>query len=65
MVKPKKSAKNSNFSEALHRFKSYSLSIVGVVIIFLVTMIAIFADFIAPQGPEFIDLEMVRQPPGN
>jgi peptide/nickel transport system permease protein len=65
VVKPKKSAKNSNFSEALHRFKSYRLSIVGVVIIFLVTMMAIFADFIAPQGPEFIDLEMVRQPPGN
>ena len=61
----KKPTKNSNFSEALFRFRSYRLAIVGVVVFALVTLMAIFANIIAPQGPEFIDFESVRQPPGN
>ena len=64
-AKVKKPTKNSNFREALYRFRSYRLAIVGVVILALVTLMAIFADIIAPQGPEFIDFESVRQPPGN
>ena len=64
-AKIKKDPKNSNFREALYRFRSYRLAIVGVVVLALVTLMAIFADIIAPQGPEFIDFESVRQPPGN
>ena len=55
----------SNFQEALDRFKSYRLAVVGVFVLSLIVLMAIFANFLAPQGPEYIDFAAVRQPPGN
>jgi peptide/nickel transport system permease protein len=55
----------TNFQEALDRFKSYRLALVGLFVLSLIFLMAIFANILAPQGPEYIDLEAVRQPPGN
>jgi peptide/nickel transport system permease protein len=51
--------------EAFRRFASYKLSIVGLVILAIVVLMAIFADTIAPLGATDIDLEEVGQGPSS
>jgi len=55
----------TNFQEALARFKSYRLALVGSFVLSLIILMAVFAHVLAPLGPEYVDLEAVRQPPGN
>jgi peptide/nickel transport system permease protein len=55
----------SIFREALHRFASYKLAIVGSVLLGLVIFMAIFANIIAPQGPTNLSLEDVAEPPSK
>lgn len=49
----------------MRRFASYKLSIVGMVIVGVVTLMAFFASQIAPLGPTEINLEAVGQAPGG
>lgn len=56
---------NSLFKEAVRRFASYKLSIVGLIIVGIVTIMAFFAAKIAPLGPTEINLEAVGQAPGG
>jgi ABC-type dipeptide/oligopeptide/nickel transport system permease subunit len=51
--------------EAFRRFASYKLSIVGLVILAIVVLMALFADTIAPLGATDIDLEEVGQGPSS
>jgi peptide/nickel transport system permease protein len=55
----------SIFREALYRFTSYKLAIVGSVLLGLVIFMAIFANIIAPQGPTNLSLEDVAEPPSK
>ncbi len=56
---------NSLLREAVRRFASYKLSIVGLVIVGVITLMAFFASKIAPLGPTEINLEAVGQAPGG
>lgn len=57
--------KQSAFREALYRFSTYRLALVGVVVISLVILIALFAKWLAPLGPTDLSLEHVMSPPGG
>lgn len=51
--------------EAMHRFASYKLALVGTAILGLVIFMAVFANFLAPQGPTNLTLEDVAEPPSG
>ncbi len=55
----------SPFREAFHRFSTYRLALVGLVILFLVFFMAIFAALLAPLGPTAINLDFVAKPPSH
>lgn len=62
----KKEAKTpSIFREALFRFASYKLALVGTVLLGLVILMALFANLIAPQGPTNLSLDNVAEPPSG
>jgi peptide/nickel transport system permease protein len=55
----------SIFREALFRFTSYKLAVVGTILLGLVIFMALFANLIAPQGPTNLSLEHVAEPPSG
>ncbi|NDA80339.1 MAG: ABC transporter permease [Actinobacteria bacterium] len=57
--------KQSSFREALYRFSTYRLALLGVAVISIVVFIALFARWLAPLGPTDLSLEEVMSPPGN
>ena len=57
--------KQSSFREALYRFSTYRLALLGVAVVFIVVFIAFFARWLAPLGPTDLSLEEVMTPPGN
>jgi len=57
--------KQSAFREAIYRFSTYRLALVGIVVIAIVVFIALFARWLAPLGPTDLSLEDVMSPPGG
>lgn len=53
------------FKEIWQRLSKNKLAILGLIIIIVMILIAIFADFIAPYGYDEQDLTMAFQGPGN
>jgi len=51
------------FRLALRRFLRHRLAIVGLVILGVLTVMAVFAPWIAPYDPTALDLRSIRQPP--
>lgn len=49
----------------MYRFSTYRLALFGIVVVTLITLMAIFARFIAPLGPTLLNLESVAKPPGH
>lgn len=51
------------FRLALRRFLRHRLAIVGLVILGVLVVLAVFAPWIAPYDPEKLDLRAINQPP--
>lgn len=52
--------------QAIRRFLRYRLAIVGVVIVLVIVLMAIFAPLLSPWPPNYIDFETgARQPPSE
>jgi peptide/nickel transport system permease protein len=49
----------------LRRFLSHRLAVVGVVILTVIALCAIFAPLLAPAGPNAINLTRIARPPGG
>jgi peptide/nickel transport system permease protein len=47
------------------RFRRHRLALVGMVLLAILTIIAIFAPFLAPHNPYAVDLSAYRHPPGG
>lgn len=58
-----KTRKHSHTRDVLHRLMKNKLAVVGLIVIFLLILIAVFAPFLAPYGYEEQDLMATYQTP--
>lgn len=58
-----KTRKHSHTRDVLHRLMKNKLAVVGLIVIFLLILIAVFAPFLAPYGYEEQDLMATYQAP--
>lgn len=63
LVEPSKNEPDSILRESWKKFKRNKLALLGVVIILIIILTAIFANFIAPGGYRAQDLSNALQPP--
>ena len=59
----KKRKKKSNFSMVFHRLLQDKVAVIGMVIMILLILAAVFAPLLAPYDPQWMDLGAMKQPP--